>query len=413
MGSRAIAISPDGRNVYVASSDERRDRRLPPRPPDRRPHPAQGQRRLRRRQRRRRLRRDSASIGPNSVAVSPDGRNVYATSREGASLTIFRRNPKTGALTQLPPRPGCVSGLAIPGCTAGRALKGPDVVVVSPDGNNVYVGSFFGNAVATFSRNPTSGALDPAGGTAGCIAESAAPKAAPPGSRWARSRDWRSPPTAPRVYAAAALSNAVDVLTRDATTGALSQATDGSGCIVQRRARRLRHRRPAQPAPTRSPPAHGQGGNVYVTSLFSNSVTSFTTPRSGTGLAQIAGPARLPRLPALAPAAPSAGRWSRRRGWPSRPTAPTSTSPPSRPARSTSSTAIRKPARSPRSPAPPAASRRTYGRRLHAAPGARRRQLGRRQPRRAQRLLDRLRHPTPSTSSGGSNEPKPRAPAGA
>ena len=114
-------------------------------------------------------------IGPNSVAISADGRYLYATSREGASLTSFHRNRVTGALRQLPPAAsGCISDLPIPGCTAGRALKGPDVVVVSGDGKNVYVGAFFGNAVASFSRNPTSGALTQLGGSAGCIANGGA-----------------------------------------------------------------------------------------------------------------------------------------------------------------------------------------------------------------------------------------------
>ena len=93
--------------------------------------------------------------GPNSVAVSPDGRNVYATSRgEQLGHASSAATAKTGALRQLPPPPAASPALPLPGCATGRALLGPDVVVVSPDGKNVYVGSFFGNAVAVFDRDP-------------------------------------------------------------------------------------------------------------------------------------------------------------------------------------------------------------------------------------------------------------------
>ena len=75
---------------------------------------------------RRRLRRSAIGlIAPNSVAVSPDGKNVYATSRDGASVTTFRRNRKTGALRELPPSAsGCISGLPFPAAPRAGA-EGP------------------------------------------------------------------------------------------------------------------------------------------------------------------------------------------------------------------------------------------------------------------------------------------------
>ena len=111
------------------------------------------------------------------------------------------------------------------------------MVVVSPDGNNVYVGSFFGNAVAAFARNPSTGALTQLAGSAGCIAEETAGCATGIALKsvegLAISGDGAS------VYAATALSNAVVTLTRNPTTGALAQASDGSGCIVDSAAHRL------------------------------------------------------------------------------------------------------------------------------------------------------------------------------
>jgi DNA-binding beta-propeller fold protein YncE len=283
MGSRAIAVSPDGHNVYVAAAKSDaiavfvRDRTTGAlKQPQGKGgcvavKGAEG------------CALAVGLIGPNSIAISPDGRYVYATSREGASLTSFHRNRKTGALKQLlPSSSGCISGLPIPGCTPGRALSGPDVVVVSPDGNNVYVGAFFGNAVAAFARNPTSGALTQLGGTAGCIA--AATSGCTTGIALGSIEGLAVSPGGTTVYAAAALSNAVDVLYRDPTTGALSQATNGSGCITD--AALTGCTTGLQLAGANAVAVAPRGGDVYATSLFSNSVTSFTPTEGTIGLTQ-------------------------------------------------------------------------------------------------------------------------------
>lgn len=288
MGSRAIAVSPDGGHLYVASSKSdaiaifTRNRQSGA------------------------LAQAKGAAGciaakgafgcapalgldePNSIAISPNGRSLYATSRLGNSITAFVRNPKTGALRQLPPPlAGCISGAPIPGCAAGLALVAPDVVVVSPDGNNVYVGSFFGNAVAAFARNPSTGALTQLAGTAGCIAEATAGCATGIALKAVEGLAISGDGTS--VYAATALSNAVVTLARNPTTGALAQASDGLGCIVESALTGCTLGRELSGANAVAVSPSGNG--VYVTSLFSNSVTSFTrngstgalTQREGTG----------------------------------------------------------------------------------------------------------------------------------
>jgi DNA-binding beta-propeller fold protein YncE len=279
MGSRAIAVSPDGKNVYVASlkSDAiaifRRNRSSGAltQPPGTGGCVA--------------VKGGGCATavgldGPNSLAISPDGLNVYATARGSNTVSVFQRNPSSGALTQLPGAAGCTSGLPVPVCASGRALVGPDVVVVSPDGSNVYVGSFFGNAVAIFDRDHASGALTQPGSSTGCIAEAISgctlglALGAPEGM--AISGDGAN------VYVATALSNAVVVLARDQSTGTLTQATNGSGCIANSA---LSGCTTGVQLSGANAVAFNPGGDVYVTSLFSDSVTSFGRSSAG-GLTQ-------------------------------------------------------------------------------------------------------------------------------
>lgn len=286
MGSGAIALSPDGRNVYVASSQSdaiaifRRNARTGVLT---QPKGAAGCIAAKG------ANHCAAAIGldgPNSLVVSPDGDNVYATSRASNSISIFQRDPSTGALTQLPASAGCIAGVPIPVCAVGRALVGPDVVVISPKGENVYVGSFFGNAVAVFDRDPVSGALTQPGDSSGCIAEAISGCAlgfalgAPEGM--AISGDGAS------VYVAGALSNAVVTLARDQSTGNLTQASDGSGCIANSA---LTGCTTGVQLSGANAVAFNPGGDVYVSSLFSNSVTAFTRSRATGGLTQKQGTA--------------------------------------------------------------------------------------------------------------------------
>lgn len=286
MGSRAIAVSPDGGQVYVAASKSdaiaifSRDRRTGVLAQAGRAAGCVAARRAH---------GCAGAIGldePNSVAISPDGRNVYATSRAGSSVTAFARNPKTGVLRQLPPPlAGCISGLPIPGCAGGLALLAPDVVVVSPDGSNVYVGSFFGNSVAAFARNPATGALTQLAGSAACIAAATAGCAT--GIALNSVEGLAISPNGASVYAATALSSAVVTLSRDPATGALAQASDGSGCVVESALTGCAAGR--QLAGANAVAVSPDGDGVYVTSLFSNGVTSFARNGASGALTQLEG----------------------------------------------------------------------------------------------------------------------------
>lgn len=286
LGSDALAMSADGRNVYVASS--RSDaiavfsRNAKTGTLTQRPGPAGC------------ISAGGAAgcakaiglRGPNSVAVSADGKNVYATSLGSNALLIFRRNRSTGELTQLRPGSGCLTNAATPGCTTARALGGPDVVGVSPDGRSVYVGAFKGNAIAVFSRNTSTGALTQPAGIAGCVVNTPTSGcttglalAAPEGM--AISADGKN------IYVAAALSSALDVLTRNRSTGALTQAANGTGCIVGSALTGCATGFQLEGADAVAMSRNDR--SVYVTSALSNSVTSFSRTSNTGHLAQLTG----------------------------------------------------------------------------------------------------------------------------
>ena len=109
--------------------------------------------------------------GPTSVAVSPDGKSVYVASLVSDAVARFNRNTTTGAITQPAGTAGCVSETGAGPCADGHGLSGADSVAVSADGKSVYVASVTSNAVARLNRNTTTGAITQPAGTAGCISE--------------------------------------------------------------------------------------------------------------------------------------------------------------------------------------------------------------------------------------------------
>jgi 6-phosphogluconolactonase (cycloisomerase 2 family) len=92
-------------------------------------------------------------LSPTSLVISPNGRSVYVTGTDDqGTLVTFRRNRQTGALTYqgfLEDGVDGVDGLANACCQTA----------IAPNGRTVYVAAGGDSAISVFRRNPETGAL--------------------------------------------------------------------------------------------------------------------------------------------------------------------------------------------------------------------------------------------------------------
>jgi fibronectin-binding autotransporter adhesin len=222
-----------------------------------------------------------------SLAMSPDGRHVYVTTCMSDAVTVFVRNRRTGVLTQLAGPAGCIkeSGDGVE-CADGKGLDGAISVAVSPDGKHVYVASFFGDAVAIFARNRTTGALTQLAGPAGCIKESgdadcADGRGLDGAAGVAVSRDGK------HVYVASSSSQAVAIFARDRRTGALAQLAGPDGCVKES-GDGIDCAEGKGLAGARGVLVSADGKHVYVASRESDAVAAFSRNRTTGALTQLA-----------------------------------------------------------------------------------------------------------------------------
>jgi DNA-binding beta-propeller fold protein YncE len=154
-----VAISPDGRSVYVTSGKSltrftRDHRGVLTYAGCYADHGANGCRQL----------GHGSLLGAGAVTVSPDGKSIYAI---GAHNTLMRFKQETAGALQFK---GCIQGRRLAGCTRPRhrSLRGLSDVAVSPDGKSVFVASGRSDSLTRFRRS-ANGALH----HDGCIADQA------------------------------------------------------------------------------------------------------------------------------------------------------------------------------------------------------------------------------------------------
>jgi DNA-binding beta-propeller fold protein YncE len=204
--------------------------------------------------------------GVNDVAVSPDGKSVYAASFTSDAVANLLRTSSTGALAW----DGCLNNDGSDGCenAPGSPLDGALGLALSPDGRSLYVASGVGDSISQLARNPATGQLGWEGclnneGTDNCVDVPGAPLDYAAGV--AASPDGRS------VYVAAYDGDAVAHLVRDPRDGRLTW----SGCLADTGAEGCADVPSAPLDGAQDVAVSPDGSSVLVATAFSSSVVRF------------------------------------------------------------------------------------------------------------------------------------------
>ncbi len=219
--------------------------------------------------------------GGDSVVVSPDNKNAYSASAANGGVAVYSR-ASTGELTQLAGANGCITNDGSAGaCTDGRAFVQPAWLAVSADGQNVYTVASNSNAIAVMSRDGTTGALTQLAGTSGCVQEGVGPDGCFAAVGLSNPVGAAVSPDGKSVYAVSNISSAIAEFSR-AVDGSLTQLSAPNSCIGADAACTAGTHLNAAYAVVVSP----DNKNVYVAAFNSNAIVTFSRDTSTGALTQ-------------------------------------------------------------------------------------------------------------------------------
>ncbi|HXD65763.1 MAG TPA: Ig-like domain-containing protein [Solirubrobacteraceae bacterium] len=194
----------------------------------------------------------TSALGPNTcttvrgfgvgdgrdLAITSDGRWAYLVNQHAqpsdppSAIVLLRRDPTTGALTQLPGSAGCISsnGSSQDGpdtCQTLATLGRPFGISISPDDHSVYVTDYATpSRIHVLSRDPVTGALS----EVQCLSESPAPAGCAVGRVLGNSKSVVLSPNGSHAYSGD--THGVSIFDRDLASGLLTQASGTAGCLT-------------------------------------------------------------------------------------------------------------------------------------------------------------------------------------
>ncbi len=221
---------------------------------------------------------------PRTIAVSPDGRFLYAAAFGADAVLGYAREPARGALSPAPKACATSAASAAGTCAPAPALEGVTDLVLSRDGRFLYATAYHDDAVSAFARDPASGRLEPVAAPGGCVAATGA-RGCAPGRGLRGAFNLALSPDGRSLYVVARHSAALTVFNVDTATGALRQKPGTAGCLSTKpepgcgATRGLRGARGVTVSP--------DGANVYTGAFSDSALGAFARAADG----------RLTRLP--------------------------------------------------------------------------------------------------------------------
>ena len=277
----ALAVSPDGKNVYVTGTEKHAVVELKREEGTGLLTPMNGGKACVTEEATSECEHTAAKglNEPYGVTVSPDGESVYVTAVKGEAIAELSRNTETGVIEPLLGHE-CIGG-ATSGCPINTTIGmfEPIGIVVSPDGKNVYVAAGAGNtegAVVAFKRE--GGALEQLPLTEGCVSEKIA--GCTTATALGGSEDLAISPDGSNLYATSGPKNALVELKRNAVTGALEQLAANNECVTTETITGCT--KVSSVGLTRGVVVSPNGQNVYAGSASEKGVAEFSRGVEGT-----------------------------------------------------------------------------------------------------------------------------------
>lgn len=173
--------------------------------------------------------------GPGAMALNKDGTRLYVTASVSKGVVVLDRNKSTGKLTQSTALTSCLTQSGSAGaCSADAGMGSPASIALSPDGDNVYVAgaaaSGTNNGFVDALDVVSSGISQHPVGSGGCAENVVVTAGCADARAMSGAQQVRVPPDGGHVYVTSNLSNAVTVFLRG-TGGRIDPIVGPAGCL--------------------------------------------------------------------------------------------------------------------------------------------------------------------------------------